>query len=295
MKRILLYSLLATVLFASCRKSDNSKLPDLSRVPVPLIKKDASANATIDGNAPNSFTGKVTVDLFFKDDAKPSKFDIVVIKNGNKSIVKILQADVKTFPAIVTITGLQLATLFGSPIVLGDKFDVGADVYTQGGQKFEAFPLVGAGYGAGVANQPGASTSVSYASVCPFNIDDFVGTFKVTIDDWNDFGVGSNIAITKVSATKLSFISPVNNLPVVIDVNTTSYVTSVVSQPYGDYKAAGIDPTWTYGNSNIVSVTSTKNFLDPCTKVISIAVIYTVSAGQFTNSGGPFILELKKQ
>lgn len=295
MKRILLYSVLATLLFASCRKSDNSKLPDLSRVPVPLIKKDASANATIDGNAPNSFTGKVTVDLFFKDDTKPAKFDIVAIKNGNKSIVKIIQADVKSFPATVTITGLQLATLFGSPIVLGDKFDIGADVYTQGGQKFEAFPLVGAGYGAGVANQPGASTSVTYASVCQFSIDDFAGTFKVTVDDWNDFGVGSNITITKVSATKLSFVSPVNNQPIIIDVNSTSFVTSVASQAYGDYKAAGIDPTWPYGNANIVSVVSTKNFVDPCTKIISIGVVYTVSVGQFTNSGGPFILEMKKQ
>ncbi|HTE10005.1 MAG TPA: hypothetical protein VK645_03530 [Chitinophagaceae bacterium] len=295
MKRILLYNFLAIVLLASCRKSDNPKLPALIRVPVPLITKDASGNASIDGNAPNAFTGKMVVDLYFKNDVKPAKFDIVVIKNGNDSIVKTIQAGVTSFPTSITITGLQLATLFGSPIVLGDKFEIGADVTTQDGQKFEAFPLSGEGYGTSVAAQPGASTSITYAAVCPFDINDFTGNFKTTVDVWNDFGIGVTIPITKVSPSKVSFISPVNGLPIVIDINTTTYVTSVASQPYGDYKAAGIDLTWTYGIASIVSITSTKNFVDPCTKVISIGVIYTVAVGQFTDGGGPLVLEMKKQ
>jgi hypothetical protein len=295
MKHLILYSLAAIVLLASCKKSGNPKLPDLSSVPTPLITKDASGDASIDGNSPNTFKGKIIVDLFFKSDAKPAKFDIVVIKNDDKSIVKTIQAGVTTFPTTLEVTGLQLATLFGAPIVLGDKFEIGADVTTQSGQTFQAFPLSGSAYGANVANQPGASTSVIFAAGCPFNIHDFGGNFKVTVDDWNDFGVGSIIPVTVAGPTKLSFASPVNNKPIIIDVNTLSHVTSVASQPYGDYKAAGIDPTWPYGVANIVSVSNAANFVDPCAKVISIAVVYTVSAGQFTNSGAPFILAMKKQ
>lgn len=272
MKRILLYSLLATVLFASCRKSDNSKLPDLSRVPVPLIKKDASASATIDGNAPNSFTGKITVDLFFKDDTKPAKFDIVAIKNGNKSIVKIIQADVKTFPATVTITGLQLATLFGTPIVLGDKFDIGADVYTQSGQKFEAFPSVGSGYGAGVANQPGASTSVAYSAVCPFSINDFVGA--ATVDDPDFWAATYPVTISLESADTYKVLGWIEepSYYILVKVDAAALTATVTKRVYGPTL-----PTTPYTNP-AAEGTGT---VDACTKSITLNLTNTVSQGSF--------------
>ena len=295
MKKIFLYTLLVIIAGVGCRKKDNPRIPDFTRVPQPQITKDAGSAFSISGLAPNTFTGNFTVDLFFKSDIKPSKLDIVVIKNGDKSIIKSIQANITSFPAKLTVTGLQLATLFGTPIVLGDKFDIGADVTTQAGEKFDAFPLAAPAYDAGVTAQAGATPTITYTCVCPFDINDYAGNFKVTIDDWNDFGIGTIIPVTKVNDKQLSFISPVNNLPIKIDIDPASLVTAVASQSYGDYKAAGIDPTWTYGNANIVSVNSASNAIDPCNKVVSIAVIYTVSAGQFTNSGAPFILAMKKQ
>jgi hypothetical protein len=79
------------------------------------------------------------------------KFDVVVIKNNDKTNVKVLKTDVTTFPTELTITGTQLATLFNAPIVLGDKFDIGVDVTTYTGAKFEAFPTIGNPYAAGIA------------------------------------------------------------------------------------------------------------------------------------------------
>ena len=52
--------------------------------------------------------------------------DIVVIKNGDKSVVKQVET-VTTYPTSITITGTQLETLFNETIELGDYFDIGAN------------------------------------------------------------------------------------------------------------------------------------------------------------------------
>jgi hypothetical protein len=276
-----------------CRKKDNPRLPDFTRVPQPQITKEAGSDVVISSVTPNAFAGKIAVDVYFKNDVKPAKFDVVVIKNGDRKNVKVIQAAVTAFPTSVPVTGAQLASLFSAPLVLGDKFDVGADVFTSDGAKYPAFPAVGESYGTGVPTQGGSSLTIRYEVVCPFIAADFDGNFKVTKDDWNDFGVGTVVPVTVVSATKLSFPSPVNNLPIVIDVNATTYATSVASQSYGDYKAAGIDPTWPYGNNFVSSVAGPLNVVGACDKTISLSLKYVSNNGAQTY--GPYTLVLKKQ
>ncbi|MEP7278732.1 MAG: hypothetical protein ABI813_08835 [Bacteroidota bacterium] len=296
MKRIIIYTMMIVLAGVGCRKSDNPKLPDFTRVPLPSFVKDAATSVSISATAPNTFDAKFSVDLFFKNDEKPAKFDLVIIKNGDNAGFKVLKADITSFPSTFNITGSQLVTLFGAPIVLGDKFDVGADVYTVEGQKYPAFPIVGIGYGANVPTQYGGLfPSLRYEAVCVFTASEYAGNFNVLQDDFDDdFGVGSIVPVTVVSASKLSIVSPVNGQPIVVDVNTATNITSVASQAYGDYKAAGIDPTWTYGNITVVSNNTSKaNFVAPCDGVLSLALEYSVSVGSFT--GGPFVLKLKKQ
>src|SRR5436190_13256048 len=105
-----IYSLLAVfVLFAvSCRKSDNPRIPDLQRVPVPFIKADAAKSASIDVLNPTSFSQTFTFAPYFTSDVPPRQMDLVAIKNGNKANVKIVQAGFTTFPATANITGAQL-------------------------------------------------------------------------------------------------------------------------------------------------------------------------------------------
>src|SRR6185295_4098316 len=136
MKNSIILSFLFTLFFVSCRKEDNAKLPDLERVPVPLITKDAAGDAVISGQDPASFAGKVIVDLFFATDTKPQKIDLVVIKNDDKTIIKTIKEGITAFPTTVEITGSQLETLFGEPIVAGDNFDIGADITTVSGKLF---------------------------------------------------------------------------------------------------------------------------------------------------------------
>jgi hypothetical protein len=162
-KLIIIYSLFAALIFIGCRKDDNPKIPELTRVPLPLITVDDASDVNINAASPASFKGKVNVALYFETDEPPQKMDLVAIKNGEKTSVKLLKADITSFPTAVDITGQQLITLFG-PIEEGDEFEVGADITKKDGQLFQAFPALGEGYGTGVNTQNGASTSVLFVA-----------------------------------------------------------------------------------------------------------------------------------
>src|SRR6478672_10601851 len=118
MKKIVLYSLLP-LLIVACRKDDNPKIPDLVRVPVMKLAPVANSDGSIDvaGN-PAIFKANFDVSMLFPEDVKPSKVDVVVRKNG-AGAVKVIKADVSTFPTNVQVTGQQLIDLFGT-IVLND-------------------------------------------------------------------------------------------------------------------------------------------------------------------------------
>ncbi len=244
MRSSIILSFLLTLFLIACRKDDNPKLPDLIRVPVPLITKDATGDDAISGQNPDGFAGKFIVDMFFETDAKPEKMDIVVVKNGNNANVKTIQAGVTTFPTTVEITGTQLATLFGEPIVEGDNYRVGADI-TVNGQVFQAFPIVGNAYGAGVAAQPGSSTSIVYVALCAFNNANFNGNYSVAQDDWADFAVGDLVAVKPgVGANQISitaYPSPdfgTNRKAMIIDVDPLTFEVTVPEQVIGDYDGA---------------------------------------------------------
>lgn len=275
MKKILTYSLLiAFTLLSACRKSDNEKIPELTRVPVPLVKKDASGNGTISKDDPAAFKGKFVVDLYFKDGPKPAKFDVVVMKNGDASKVLHLKDDVTTFPSTIEVTGTQLISLFQSPIVLGDKFTIGVNVTTQGGQLFDAFP---AGkdvvpYGSGLTSQAGASTQIDYIAVCPFDINDFVGT--ATLDDpdfWEDT-YPVTISLVGTDTYKVDGYVQTPGYSFLIKVNAATQTVTIAKQIYGPtlpttpYKDPAIEGTGT---------------IDACQNQIKLTVTNTVSIGSF--------------
>lgn len=295
MKKLLTYTLASLLLIMSCRKDDNPKLPDSVQVPPPLITVDPSGDATINVQTvatADAFNGKFKVDLYYPNGAKPAKFDIVVIKNGDPTTVKPLTAGISTFPVTLTVTGVQLRTLFNAVIVLGDSFTIGANVTTTDGRFYPAFPTVpgSAAYSSGILSAPGFSPTVTFSAVCQFHITDYgaIGsTVQMTVvrDDWADYTPPQKIPVTIVDATHFSFKYAAHNpLPIIIAVNPLTNATSVAKQPFGDYQDGN-------GSYFVVSATGNPtNFVFPCQLKISVALDFSVVGGTVP---GDFVLILQ--
>ena len=290
MKKIIIYCFILpafVAIFQACSKDGNPKLPELEEVSwLPQLVKDATTDISISPSDPQSFLGKFSIDKYFEGGVSPQKVDVVVIKNNNKGIVKTLKADVAAFPATVEITGAQLLTLFGGTIVLGDVFDVGVDVTTASGKKFEAFPAIGNSYAAGITAQPGASPIIRYLAACTFDKNSFNGNYAVVEDEWADFTVGQLVAVApgagdnQISVT--AYPSPAfgkNRKPMIINVNPATFAVTIPEQVIGDYDGATPGAT--------AKGTGTVN---PCGDEINLLVTIKIGAQEFTDQ----TLKLKK-
>ena len=309
MKKNIIYSILAVfVLFAaSCRKTDNPRVPTLARVPVPYIKGDATLSQSISVQNPAAFSQKFSIDMFFPNDIPAKQVDLVVIKNGVNSSVKTLQAGIITFPATVSVTGTQLVSAFGV-IKLGDAFTFGVDITTQEGTVFQAFPALGVGYGSGVLGEYNGGTNttplaagggvvyqITYAALCTYDPAIYNGNFVVVRDDWQDTSPGDIIVLTQIDATHFSFnYNPtnhpgtlVNSKPIIVTVNPANNTPSIALQVVGT--------AWTYDAAqpppSVQTTASPNNSVKPCDQTISFNITWTEGTGSFPN----LVFSLKKQ
>ncbi|SOD20045.1 hypothetical protein [Pedobacter xixiisoli] len=294
MKKIILSFFILVGMVSACRKSDNAKLPDLQAVPQPQLTRDASADMSISAQTPDAFNGKINVGLYFPDDIKPAKMDLVVIKNDNKANVKVVKTDITTYPTLVAITGAQLKALFGNTvIVLGDKFDFGVNITTADGKVYPAFTTTGISVGSGITALPNARPTVRYEAMCKFTATDYgaigVATNYVVVkDEWEDYAPGDVVPIKVIDATHISFEYPlpIQNHPVIVEINPTTNETKVVKQEVGTYNMA------TYGIFSVESVASADNYVAPCELTLSVKLKWTAAAGTYSNGA---IIKLKKQ
>ena len=299
MKKTIPYSLLLfglAAMFHACRKDDVQPPPD-TRFPLPLITKDTTGDDFISGKDPASFLGKFVIDMYYGTEVLPQKVDIVVIRNDNKTNVKTIQANVTTFPASIQVTGTQLTTLFDSTIRLGDKFEIGADVTTINGQKFEAFPVTGNPYGADTSALPGSRFSIEYVADCVFDIASFNGWYTVvgnTIGggDWGDLKVGDGVAVSAGGNEISVFAYPYNQplyivYPMICQVDPVTYDVTITRQIIGLNTIFSWPMIWAEPGTGTVS---------PCGDAITLNM--TLSAVYNSPPGGGYsgtgVLELRK-
>ena len=287
MKKIIVCLLvIVSICNYSCRKEDNPILPELQgNIPVPKLVPDPTSELVIDMTRnPATFAGKFDVGLLYPND-KPQKVDIVVMKNGDKANVKIFKADVTAFPTTLQITGANLISLFG-PIVLGDYFDIAADITLASGQKLVAFPANGVQFASGIAAIPGSAPLLRYSAICKFDADEYVGDFVVVEDEWQDYAAGETVVLTKVDESRLSFLYRSDNpKPIILSVTATNAVV-VNKQTYGTY-------SWgtQYGNFSVETIGDIDDVVKPCDGTISVLLKHTVSAGSF----GEYRITLRKK
>jgi hypothetical protein len=292
MKKNIIFSLLvAATFFVGCTKDDGllPKEVAVDEVPQPSVVVNGGS-PTIDLTNLAGFQGKFDVKLLYPSGIQPAKLDVVIRKNNVNTNIKLVQAGITTYPTTLTITAAQIVSLFGTAIVLGDNYDIGVDIYTTSGNKYEAFPVTGAAYGStGVANQPGFSPTVRYSAVCAYNPSIYQGNFRVVTDEWADYSVGDIVVITQISATQFSFnYLAAGPIPIVVTVNPLTNATSVAKQVYG---TGGYPPGWTFGPISCESVASADNFALPCDQSFAVRLKHTVAAGSF----GDATIRLKKQ
>jgi hypothetical protein len=296
-KNIINILLLTTILFVGCKKND-TRYPfsvDLVRIPYVNTTLDATGSAAIDLTNLASFNGKYSINLLYPNDIKPTKVDVVVRKNNNNSVIKVLQAGVTTFPSAYTVTAAQLSTAFGAPIVLGDNYDIGTDIYV-GDKKYEAFPAAGgiAYGGTGQQNQPNFSPSIRYSAICAYDPNIYVGNFKAS-DGFGDAD-GAIIVLTKINNTQFSFIYPsaLNPNPIIVTVNPLNNTVTIPLTTIGTQwsPAYGYPNTATYANPSVNSATGT---VAPCDKTVTLKIQWGTNAGALQFGGGPYTLLLTKQ
>ncbi len=254
-----------------------------------IVKIDLSGNQAIDLTNLPGFLGKFNVSMYFAGAKTPPKVDIVVRKNGSNSNVKIFQANVTTFPTALTVTAAQIATLFGAPIVLGDTYDFGADVYTDAGNKYETFPLGSNGAASGPINQPGYSQFVRYGAICAYNPSVFQGVFTVIQDDWQEFLPGDQVTLTQVSPNQFSMrwngpnSTVINPIPVVFTVNTGNLAIKV--DPRAQMGDAYSWAPANYGRPYIaVTENVTQSFVEPCAQRVTFVGTMSVDLGTFSGA-----------
>jgi hypothetical protein len=303
-KNIINCFLLATLLFVGCKKNEARYPFDiaLARVPYLNVIQDATGSASIDVLNLANFTGKFNITLLYLNDVAPSKADIVIRKNGDNSTAKLLQSGVTTFPsATYSVTSAQIASLFGAPILLGDNYDIGVDIYTQDGTKYSAFPAAGTtsllSYsGTGQANQPGFIPTIRFSALCAYDPNIYQGNFVVVSDGWQDTNPGDVIVFTKIDATHFSFFYPSVLGPiapgVIVTVNPLTNTPSIGAtgkQLLGarfDYGVPG-----KYLNPTARTIAGPLNSVTPCDKAISLSIAWGYDGGEF----GPYTFKLKHQ
>lgn len=294
MKKYIVFPLLlaATMLFVGCEKNDGAidKSIAIDEVPQPSVVINGGS-ASIDLTNLAGFQGKFDVKLLYPNGIKPSKLDVVIRKNNVNTNIKLIQAGVSTYPTTITITAAQIVSLFGTAIVLGDNYDIGVDIYTASGNKYEAFPVVGAAYGStGVANQPGFSPTVRYSAICAYNPSIYQGNFIVVEDAWQDWFPGDIVTFTPINATQFSFIDPFARgplKPVIVTVNPLNNIVTIPRQ------VVGVDWAWAAPGTYVNPTVEGTGTVAPCAQTITLSMNYGFAASLF--GGGPYPLRLVKQ
>ena len=262
------------LLISSCRDSDNPAVPDLKRTVLPQFTKDTSVDVLIQD--PATFKGRFNVGVYFQNDIKPKKMDIVVVMNGDKSKVKVLKADVTAFPSTIDVTADQLAQLFGktaADIQTGDAFDIGADVTLDDGTVIPVFRTDGTEpYGGDAQNYDGATLTIQYKKVCPLDINAFVGT--LTVDDPDFWGATYPVKSELEGTNVLKLTGWVQDPTAVVRFNI-NLKTQEVTVPHQVYLPTL--PTTPYHNP----ATEGAGTVDACATTMSVRLTNTVDEGSF--------------
>lgn len=271
------------IFLATCQSDPNLPMPKVQKGCIPLVTKDATKDQSISIFDLSGFDGTIKVELYYPKD-KAKSMDLMVTMNNDPENTAVVKSDITTFPSTADVTIASLVDILPglndvSEIVTGDYFKFYVDVTLPDGSVINGNDTLYSAYSSGINNLPGASLDVTYAVVCPLDLNDFVGDY--TMDD----GSPSDLCTITVS---LDPDNPdgliIDNFyggtgtgalyPVKISVDRVTYGISVPSpQVFAEWLW---DPS--YQNATLSDL---KGTLDACTSNFSFKAKLAVSAGSF--------------
>lgn len=284
MKKISLLLITFGMLFTSCSNDGGTSKEELTEAAIPNLSKIATTDQGLNISALNS--GKdlnlgLNVAVGFGD---IESMDIVGIYTKGTTIEKaILKANVTNFPTTVNITQKDLFSSFNvlntaSDIGLKDNLVISADVKLKNGTIIKLYNADGTvNYGSGVANLTGIKIFQTYIVSCPLaDASLFNGNYKVTADQWDDYGVGPVIPVVYNAAngTKV-FRIPNTTRPFIVN-GATSYLICTLNTATNAVTITS-NENWDYGGGFITTVTGTGT-VGSCTGDINLRLNFSGSS-----------------
>jgi hypothetical protein len=293
MKNISLLLIAFGLIFTSCTNDGGSSKEGLNEAAIPNITKISTTDQGLNVVALKAGQGinlGLNVDVGFGDVAS---MDLVGIYTKGTVVEKaILKTNLTTFPSTVNITQTDLYNAFkilntASDVDLKDNLIISADLTLKNGTVIKMYNANGSlNYGSGVANFSGIKVLQTYIVSCPLvDASLFSGNYKVTADQWDDYGVGPIIPViyNAANGTKV-FRIPNTTRPYVIN-KSTSYIIGTINTTTNAVTVTSNEP-WNYGGTDIFTVTGTGT-VGSCTGDINLKLFF----GTF----GPYTFNLVKQ
>ncbi|MBV8254954.1 MAG: hypothetical protein JO154_20305 [Chitinophaga sp.] len=288
----LMIMLLATCIFFACRKNDNPRLPEgIVKSVLPQLSITGGGDVII--QQMSAFKTNIQVALYFPNGEQPQKMDLRVILNGNYNNIQTIQANITTFPTTVTVTGPQLAQLFGLNVnnpPTGSSFTIAPDITLKNGKVIQAFTtgLSGATvinlppFGTDAHSFPNSTLTLNFPIVCPLNMHLYapeVGFSILNVQDpdfWGNYTVRAQIG-SGADTAKLTLLDWVQipNAAVVAIVNVKTQQVTVPKVTY-----APLLLTTPYHNPTV----SGSGNMSTCDTSILLTLTNTVTEGSFGNA-----------
>lgn len=283
MKKILIFSILAVLIFAvSCEKDPDLRMPECVPAVTPLITFTANSDAYINSKDVANYKTEIKVDVYFKSDKPKSMSLYVKYVHDTVSSTGLLKDNITSFPTVVSYTMNDLIKVLPSIISIdsikpGDTFTYGVDVTNEDGSVTRWDDSLYISSSPDVNNYPGSSIVASVDVLCPFNINDFVGQYDLS-DGYPEDACVVTVSVDPEVANGL-IISDVytgtgtsDDGVIKIVINPQTYKVSVPAQ------AAFISDLWGYGPGSIGEGTGKIN---TCDYGIKFDVPMDVSSGSF--------------
>jgi hypothetical protein len=185
--KILTILAIGILLFPTCQKDPDLRMPDLQTGIIPLIEKDATKDLNLSFLDLAGFNATVKVDLYYAD--KPKSMNLMVSMNDDAENTAVVKSNINSFPTSVDVTTANLVDILPgldsiNQLQLGDYFRFYVDVTLEDGTVINGSDTLYAAYSADILSLPGASLDVVYTVVCPLDPAMTVGSYHVISLDW---------------------------------------------------------------------------------------------------------------